>query len=728
MWAQCLSRALAAAAHHNDTRHWLELQMLTKCVLCAPPRAGKEHANQRLAFTRHRLQRWLDGDRAALWQDVPAYRAVTKRAASNEKLDKSIRHRQCDEHCRDGADSKACKALYSPGLLNPADVLDEMTSKHPLAPQPPNLLRLGIANTGLVPSAGVDDIVAAIQSFNKHSGAGPSGMRPFHLKEALVPGYSDQVLGHLSSVVNLLTRGRAPRDIAPWLCGAQLMALPKKDGSCRPIAVGEVFRRLAAKTLCTAYRAQATSYLWPLQIGVAQPLGTEVGLQVARQWCLRNSNSPNKVFVKLDFANAFNTIDREFFLKEVRDHMPGLAAWADFCYSSPSKLVFGSRTIGSECGVQQGDPLGPLFFSLALQPVLQELARSRVTGGLELVYSYLDDLCLAGDAQAVATAITTLTQRCSDIGLRLSTGTPEDKGKCETVLVGQAASTVDVRLFPQDFNIVRDGNFNLLGGPIGTADFCNRHTQSRVTKAVRVLEALGELPDPQVALQLLRRCGAFSKMVFSARVVPASFHAEALASFDAQVRACFEQFSCLHPDEDQWVQATLNNDSGGLGLRSLVKHSHAAYLASRSSCCKLCKELDPGHVFELPHGGSPSPERVSLSAYNASVNSDACLGEAGAEPWSQKALSKAIDERTLAELSASACQSRRAHLKLIGASGAGLWLNATPSKAAQLNNDPALFVAMLRRWLRMPFTDQDVECPCCGGVLDSFGDHALVCS
>ena len=152
------------------------------------------------------------------------------------------------------------------------------------------------------------------------------------------------------------------------------MALPKKDGSCRPIAVGEVFRRLAAKTLCAAYREQATSYLWPLQIGVAQPLGTEVGLQVARQWCQRNCNSPNKVFVKLDFANAFNTMDREFFLKEVRADMLGLAAWVDFCYGSPSKLVFGAGTIGSERGVHQGGPLGPLFFSSALQPVLQELA------------------------------------------------------------------------------------------------------------------------------------------------------------------------------------------------------------------------------------------------------------------------------------------------------------------------------------------------------------------
>ena len=67
------------------------------------------------------------------------------------------------------------------------------------------------------------------------------------------------------------------------------------------------FRRLAAKTLCAAFQEQARDYLWPLQIGVAQPLGTEVGLQVARQWCYRNKHAGGKVFVKLDFAKCYKT-------------------------------------------------------------------------------------------------------------------------------------------------------------------------------------------------------------------------------------------------------------------------------------------------------------------------------------------------------------------------------------------------------------------------------------
>ena len=50
---------------------------------------------------------------------------------------------------------------------------------------------------------------------------------------------------------------------------------PQKDGDVRPIAVGECLRRLIAKCLCQAYKEEATSALWPLQLGVAAPLGCE---------------------------------------------------------------------------------------------------------------------------------------------------------------------------------------------------------------------------------------------------------------------------------------------------------------------------------------------------------------------------------------------------------------------------------------------------------------------
>ena len=148
-------------------------------------------------------------------------------------------------------------------------------------------------------------------------------------------------------------------------------------------------------------------------------------------------------------------------------------------------------------------------------------------------------------------------------------------------------------MHPSDFKIVRGKNFELLGGPVGDAAFCDQHTQARVTKACKLLQALGELPDPQVALRLLRHCAGFAKMVFSTRVVPPSKHHNAAVAFDAAVRDCFERFSCLHPHAEQWLQTALSTESAGLGLRSMASHAGAAFLASRSACAPLCQEIDP---------------------------------------------------------------------------------------------------------------------------------------
>ena len=167
-----------------------------------------------------------------------------------------------------------------------------------------------------------------------------------------------------------------------------------------------------------------------------------------------------------------------------------MSAWAEWCYTDPSHLFFGPGSISSESGVQQGDPLGPLLFSLALQPLIEQLQSSRAEGGLQLVFSYLDDCCLAGDANAVATAFATLKEGAARIGLQLNTD------KCELIPTAGQHSSVNRSLFPSDMIYRGDANFELLGGPIGDPDFCNTHTQERVTKATGLLQQLGELPDP----------------------------------------------------------------------------------------------------------------------------------------------------------------------------------------------------------------------------------------
>lgn len=48
-----LTRA-CAVAEYNDERAWVQLLMLPKAVLCAPPRGGRKHSRAAAAFTLER--------------------------------------------------------------------------------------------------------------------------------------------------------------------------------------------------------------------------------------------------------------------------------------------------------------------------------------------------------------------------------------------------------------------------------------------------------------------------------------------------------------------------------------------------------------------------------------------------------------------------------------------------------------------------------------------------
>ena len=129
-----------------------------------------------------------------------------------------------------------------------------------------------------------------------------------------------------------------------------------------------------------------------------------------------------------------------------------------------------------------------------------DLNKGRADQGLQLVYSYLDDLILAGEQRAVAGAFHFLKCAASEIVLEFNTS------KCEVIPAAGHDATIIRDLFPNNVFFKDDGNYELLGRLIGTDDFCNEHTQKRVDKATELLKALRELPDPQVALILLRHC------------------------------------------------------------------------------------------------------------------------------------------------------------------------------------------------------------------------------
>ena len=130
LWAQCLVRAIAQVVWANNDVSWSELQMLPKCTLCRPRRAGKAHKSRRIAWTRGRLQRWLGGESSELWNELPQYSRPKPKQHSPEAL-MMQRQERCISLTAEGGYSNACKALNAPSPLGyTTEVTNQLFDKH----------------------------------------------------------------------------------------------------------------------------------------------------------------------------------------------------------------------------------------------------------------------------------------------------------------------------------------------------------------------------------------------------------------------------------------------------------------------------------------------------------------------------------------------------------------------------------------------------------------------
>ena len=72
--------------------------------------------------------------------------------------------------------------------------------------------------------------------------------------------------------------------MAPVFFGGRLLALNKKSGGVRPIAVGFTFRRLSSKCADAFGVSHLKSFFHPYQLGVGTPGGCEAAIHSARRY------------------------------------------------------------------------------------------------------------------------------------------------------------------------------------------------------------------------------------------------------------------------------------------------------------------------------------------------------------------------------------------------------------------------------------------------------------
>ena len=356
------------------------------------------------------------------------------------------------------------------------ETLSSLRGLHPEGPQEPFGPHQGPQH-GEAPDEG--DVQKALASLKWDTAPGISGWTVPLLRIAARNG---AVLRFLTSLTGMITSSSAPG--RAMLCASRITPLLKASGGIRPIAVGCLIYRLAAKTI--QRKAFKSDFLLKTQFGVGTKGGVEPIIRAVERGLEGTLDRPYTILTSLDFSNAFNTCDRLDIEAGLRLHAPTLFRTGKWAYGGPSVLVLPpcadgpSPLLCSSQGVRQGDPLCPLFFSLAIRPLLSEL--QAFLGPDRVVFAYLDDIyILSASTDPLPQVHEFFVDKNASIRLNAS--------KCMSM----------------DFAEIREKGLKILGSCVGPKAMREDFLREKVEEEESNLDRLRDLPS-QHALLLLRSC------------------------------------------------------------------------------------------------------------------------------------------------------------------------------------------------------------------------------
>ena len=550
--------------------------------------------------------------------------------------------------------------------------------------------------------------------------------------------------GGIIALLKDIINGNLPEPARQYLLASRLVGLNKPDGGVRPIAIGELFYRLAGIIAVRKVTAAAAALLRPHQYGVGVSCGAERILH-----SLQHSLSDGKAklaLLKVDISNAFNSCDRARMLQQLyaTPQLQALYRIADFGYSTPSQLLLQrceGQSILSSNGVRQGDPLSAVLVCPYMTEVYEQVAQQAdVT-----LYGYFDDLNVAGAPAEVMKAFAALQKLLPSVSLQCNTNksqfgyfhsdtAPLHRSVLETlaqhdISLHEQWMEVMGAVVGRDETAIRAGVAATFGDDSNSAAFFRR----------LLLEGV----SLRCAMLLLRQC-AVPQYNYLLRCVPPTCIAEQADLFDAQV--LHAAMSKLGADPEQGgepvgiLQGRLRH--GGWGLTSARATSPAAYLGSLAAVhsapvfAAYCDADTPLPRDSLLHGWiDSSMQQLMAATPEASEHlppspSSFFSHYAKASPSISSSLQSALSVQASShsfEASLSAARAKKkhdggvalAHLRAISAPRAWMWKTVIPSDPTlQLTDTQYRIAARLNLGLpplsRSGMSALPASCPVCG--------------
>jgi len=444
-----------------------------------------------------------------------------------------------------------------------------------------------------------------------------------------------------------------------------------------------------AKCFCLGRKDEISRGFKGKNFGVGCPGGVEAVAHSLRD-TLQKHRKSGFALLKIDFKNAFNLLNREAFVRATSKMFPGLERWTWWCYNQPPLLVYDhKREFFSQSGVQQGDPLGPLYFCCGLQSLIDQISELRP------VYQkwYMDDGGIVGSPELLLKVWEILKAGGEPLGLVLN---PQ---KCEWSWLDPDCNLEspisNVPITPTD-------KIQMLGVPLGPESFTDEFVRDSLLGITEgVMSKLMDFEDTQAALFLLRLSFGIVRATHFMRTTPLSLWSKQAEQFDRKI--CHTIFQCLglKPVNEAYDQVSVSTKIGGLGIRRIVDHAKGAFTAS---------------WFE-----------AQVTTHESWVKPDDA--DCSADYATQRKASSATDVAIVSKLKARASPRDFQRLSRLDSPHANAWLSARPScmDGSDCILPPRIFRTAVARLLGQPVFSNSVPCPLCEQTMDLQGDHPLCC-
>lgn len=696
--AQVYSEAIQAVLRDRNIQSWKRLLSCAYICLRDVPkfRRGRSIVNTIL----ENVSEFRRG--VSLEEVMSKYPDRGNRVANrHDQIRRLVSNKICE-----GDISGAARILGSEDSIVQGDpeIVAALSEKHPPAPSD---IRPAPSSDISLPDVSPVELDKILLTLPSSSAAGLDGLRFAHIKQMISTDVTRRLRDQLCTLITTVIGGRLPQFILPLFYAASLTAIKKKDGGVRPIACGLSVRRLAAKILLKRLKVQYTEVLRPRQLGCGIPNGAEsivhaISYEISRS---HQSDEPT-VILKCDIRNAFNSLRRDWMLERVKELLPELLPHAAQAYGQDSYLRGDGISLMSSCGVQQGDPAGPLLFCLGIHPLVRSLC-SPVSSW------YLDDGVLVGDADVVTRDIQTIKDFEEMSGLQLNFS------KCEVSVVGgseRARNEVLQRIrhcLPSVTHVTLD-SLEILGAPVS-----KESAKMAFAKRARTLERLCanlHLLSSQEALLLLRLSLFVPRITYLLRCVEDP-DPDQLQDCDRLLKDTLECILNIRLDDNLLAKATLPIRLGGLGVRLASELAGPCYISSVVSAKENVQ-----HLLNPEHGFAEFAD-AKLDAYTSAR----LLDDPSIEFSYQKSIDRFLCQRKFESLLNSATTNEEKALLLSSVEPLSTsWLRVLPNRhtGTLLPNNTFRMSVGLKLGADVC---EEHNCVSCGAPVSSKGRHGLCC-